>query len=176
MFRSGQRRCRCPLDSTSKSLLREAVEQAVAAGRDEIGLAAAAGHVGRVPGFQIGRGLGGAVDMAEHGAAEGAARPVVAGQVEIRREHPAVRRRAGHGVMLVRLHADAVDHGAFLGERRLARDLVVGAVEIVGARGVSRRQSFFPRWRRPVGQEKWPSSNFWTSSNLNTCHGRQRDR
>jgi len=42
----------------SKSLLREAVEQAVAAGRDEIGLAAAAGHVGRVPGLQIGRGLG----------------------------------------------------------------------------------------------------------------------
>jgi hypothetical protein len=49
MFRSGQRRSRCPLDCMSKSLLREAVEQAVAAGRDEIGLAAAARHVGRVP-------------------------------------------------------------------------------------------------------------------------------
>jgi len=34
---------------------------------------------------------------------------------------------------------------------------------------LSRHRSFFPRWRGPVGQEKWPSGNFWTSFNLNSA-------
>jgi hypothetical protein len=66
----GRRQSRCPIDFIPKPLLREAVEQAVAAGRNQIGLSAAAGHVGRVPGLQICRGLGRADDVAEQARTE----------------------------------------------------------------------------------------------------------
>jgi len=67
----------------AEPLLPEAVEQPVAAGGDEIRLAAAARHVGRDPGrIVLGRRrIALAIDVAEHGAAERAAGPVVAGQV-----------------------------------------------------------------------------------------------
>src|SRR5206468_6470307 len=71
------------------ALLREAVEQAVAPGRDQVGLTAAARHVRRVPRFDERRHDGAiAVDVADHGAPEGAARPIAAGQVHVRRERP----------------------------------------------------------------------------------------
>ena len=62
------------------SLLREAIEQAVAAGGDEVRLGAAARLMRCVPGA-LGFSVGAAplVDMAEHRLAEFAARPVAAG-------------------------------------------------------------------------------------------------
>src|SRR4051794_6547574 len=65
-------------------LLCVAVEQAAAAGGDEVGLRTAARHMRGDPGLLV-DGVGDAftVGVAQHGAAEGAARPVVAGQVEV---------------------------------------------------------------------------------------------
>src|SRR5216683_3843864 len=36
-------------------------------------------------------------------------------------------------------------------------------------------QAILTLWRRPIGQEKRPSSSCWTSSIRNTCDGRRRD-
>src|SRR5205807_2756473 len=82
---------------TPTALLGEAVEQAVAAGGDQIGLAATPRHVGRVP---RGVAAAGTIVMTEHGAAEGAARPIVAGEIEILRPSPALRSRVGQHVVL----------------------------------------------------------------------------
>src|SRR5215470_1914924 len=75
-------------------LLREAVVQAVSTSGDQVGLAAAARHVRRHPGLLIdGVGNAFAIDVTEHGAAEGAAGPVVAGQVEVAGERFTVQVR-----------------------------------------------------------------------------------
>src|SRR6266852_6017315 len=114
------------------ALLREAVEQAVAAGGDQIILAAGAGHMRRVPRPHLIAFVGAApVDVPQHGLAEGAARVVVAGQVEVGRKRVAFRRRAGNGVMPVGRHAEAGHHLPTLGERGLQAELVAGAVEVV---------------------------------------------
>src|SRR5260370_37760229 len=110
-------------------LLREAVEQAVAAGGDEVGLAAAAGLVRRGPGaLEFVVGAAAAVDVAEFGLAEFAARPVVAGQVHVAGERSAVGLRAGQGVVIGRRIAETRNPGAALGERVVGGELVVGAV------------------------------------------------
>src|SRR4030088_2278886 len=68
----------------------EAIEQAVAAGSDEVRLAAAPRYVRGVPG---GVAAAGSIVMAEHGDADCAARPVVAGEIQILRPSLAVRGR-----------------------------------------------------------------------------------
>src|SRR5262249_31210267 len=86
-----------------RALLREAVEQAAAAGSDEAGLRAVARHVRRDGGVLVHRvGDAFAVAVAEHGAAEVAARPVIAGEVHVRRERAAFEGRAGQHVVLIR--------------------------------------------------------------------------
>src|ERR1700724_2883820 len=83
-------------------LLREAVEQAVAAGGDEVGLAAAARLVRGVPGtLEFVVGAAAAVDMAERGLAELTAHPVVAGHVDVAGIRGAVGLRTGQGVVPV---------------------------------------------------------------------------
>src|SRR5215472_18355037 len=70
----------------------EAVEQAVAAGRDQIGLGAAARHVGGVPGLLVDRIVEAApVDVADDGRAVLAAVPIVAGQVDVVRQRAALQ-------------------------------------------------------------------------------------
>src|SRR5712691_8141 len=70
----------------------EAVEQSIAAGGAQVVLAAGARHVSRVPGPRVDVVLQSrAVGVAERRAAEGvAARPIVAGQVDVRRPRPAI--------------------------------------------------------------------------------------
>src|SRR5262249_58224287 len=77
----------------TKRTLRETIEQAVTSGRYQVGLTAAARHVRRVPGLDE-RGDHDAipVDVTEHGAPGGAAGPIAAGQVHVRRKRPALRR------------------------------------------------------------------------------------
>src|SRR5215470_4872321 len=97
-------------------LLREAVEQAVAAGGDEVGLAAAAGLVGGVPGaLVLVVGTAAAVHMADQGLAELAAHPVVARQVHVAGKCSAVGLRAGQHVVIVRRIAEARNPRAALG-------------------------------------------------------------
>src|SRR5205085_8310547 len=93
---------------------------------------AAARHVRGVPGFRedIVRETP-PVAVTDDRAAEGAAGPVVAGQVEVSGKRATVHLRAGDDVVVVRREADAGHHGAALGERRLHRELVVVAVEIL---------------------------------------------
>src|ERR1700704_5898629 len=96
-------RCRYDIFSSSVLLLREAVEQSVAAGRDEVGLAATARHMGCVPGHRIlrlGR-ISFPINVAKHGAAERAAGPVVAGQIHIAWESAALHVGARHHVVHV---------------------------------------------------------------------------
>ena len=129
------------------ALLREAVEQAVAAGGDEVRLAAAARHMRRVPGRVVlgRRRIALAVHVTEHGAAERAARPVVAGQVEIARERFPFHVRTGHDVVHVGRLAPHLDGLAFLVDRGGAADLVVGAVQIGDAGGNHRALGILPR-------------------------------
>src|SRR5437764_10946935 len=81
------------------SVRREAIEQAVAAGAAQVGLAAAAVVAARgmrgVPGFRLdGVGQAFAVDVAEHGGAAAAAGPVAAGAVLAGAEGGTVHLRA----------------------------------------------------------------------------------
>ena len=69
--------------------------------------------------------------MAEHGGADGAARPITAGHVITSREGSAVRLRAGEDVVHVRLVAARVDGLALLAEAVFLADFVVVAVQIV---------------------------------------------
>src|SRR5262249_31016780 len=85
---------------------RQAVEQAVASGASQIVLAAAAlgpaRGVRRIPRF--GRGVVArtpAVDVADHGRALGAARPVAAGSILAGRKRAPVRLRAGQNVVVI---------------------------------------------------------------------------
>src|SRR5258707_13398854 len=115
-------------------LRREALERAFAGGGDEVGLAAAAGLVRGVPGaLELVVGAAAAVDVAEFGLAEFAARPVVAGQVHVAGERSAVGLRAGQGVVIVRRIAETRNPGAALGERVVGGELVVGAVQVLDA-------------------------------------------
>ena len=113
-------------------LRRKTVEQAIAAGGDQIGLRAAAGHVRRVPGL-LECGIGDAlpVMVADERAAEGAARPIATGHVNVPRKCPAVHLRAGQHVVHVGRVAAALDDFALLRQRRLLIDLVVGAMQVV---------------------------------------------
>ena len=90
------------------SLRRKAVEQAIAAGRDEAFLRAVPRLVRRVPGVRL-RGIGeaGAVHVADLDLAEVAARIVGAAQVLVPRKRSPVRHRPGHDVMRVQDIADA---------------------------------------------------------------------
>src|SRR5580658_7987648 len=56
---------------------------------DDMPLVDVCNDVDRIPHDSRFAGVLGVRSMAEHGAAEGAARPVVAGQVQVRRERPA---------------------------------------------------------------------------------------
>src|SRR5712672_2416278 len=118
------------------SLLREAVEQAAAAGGDEIRLRTAARHMRRDPGLLV-HGVGDAftVGVAQHGAAEGAARPVVASQVEIARESLAFQVGARQHVMHVGRVAAQFNGIALFIHNIRAGDLVVVAVQIGDAGG-----------------------------------------
>src|SRR5689334_1384107 len=75
-----------------------------------------------------------AVDMADHGGALGAARPVLAGAILGSRERPAFRRRARQHVVTVRREADAGNDQAALTQRVVEAELVVVAMQIVEAR------------------------------------------
>src|SRR5262245_2095857 len=121
------------LESGSR-LLREAVEQTIAASGDQVRLAAGARHVRRIPGaLEHGVGPAAAIDMPDRGAAEGAARPVVAGEVHVAGPGGAVHLRAGQHVVPVRRHAEAGHHGAALGQGVLGAELVVVAVQVLDA-------------------------------------------
>src|SRR6185503_16248676 len=76
-----------------------------------------------------------AVDVAEHGRALRAARPVLAGAVFTSREGFAVGRRAGERVVPVRLFVPSVDDLALLTQRSLLGEIVLVAVQIVDALG-----------------------------------------
>src|SRR5919109_4019984 len=124
------------LPGLRRSVGREAVEQAVAAGALQRLLAAAAARgMRRVPGF------GGrivaqahAVVMADHRGPVAAAGPVAAGPVLAGRERGAVRLRAGQDVVPVGAVAAAVDLLAVLVERGALVE-VVGAVQLVDIGG-----------------------------------------
>src|SRR6266851_6958862 len=113
----------------------EAIEQAVASGAAQIGLAAtavgAAGGMRRIPRLRrivVAQAL--PVGVADDSGTLGAARPVVAGPVFTLRKCLAVRLRAGQRIVSVGSVAAAVDDIALFGEIRLLRQ-VVGAVELV---------------------------------------------
>src|ERR1041384_842061 len=127
----------------------EAVEQAVAAGRTQIGLAAAAlgavREVRRIPGMRRRRVVQArAVDMAEHSSALRAARPVLAGLVLARRKGAAVRHRAGQRVVLVGRIAAAIDDVALLGQRGLLCQIVL-AMQFVDILGDNDALGILPR-------------------------------
>src|SRR3954468_23498227 len=86
-----------------------------------------------------------AVDVAEHGRALGAARPVAAGAVFASRECAAFRGGAGQRIVPVRREADARDDEAPLGHRVVEAELVVGAVQIVDAGGDDGALEVLPR-------------------------------
>src|SRR6266436_7843141 len=118
---------------------REAIEQAVAAGAAEIGLAAAAvGAAGGMRGVPRLRRVVVAqafsVGVADHRGTLGAARPVVAAPVVTRRKRLAVGLRAGQRIVPVGGVADAIDDIALFGEGRLLGQ-VVGAMELVDVFG-----------------------------------------
>src|SRR5437764_860434 len=99
------------------ALLRKTIEQPVTAGGQEIGRAAAARHMGRAPGTLKDGILGaGPVDVTEHGAAEGAAGPVVAGQVHVSGKRPAFHVRPRERVVPVRREPDSGYDLASLGQ------------------------------------------------------------
>src|SRR6266700_3088184 len=110
--------------SDRRSVRREAIHQAVAAGGLQVGLRAAAIGAARgvrgIPGF---RGLVVAqaepVDMSEHGRTLRTACPVLAGAVVGACERGAVSLRSRQRVVAVRRVAKAVDDVALLGERGL---------------------------------------------------------
>src|SRR5262245_16354652 len=118
------------------SIRREAVEQAVAAGALQVGLAAAAIRpargVRRVPRFRrvvVAQPL--PVVMADHGGALPALGPVAAGTILARRQRTAIGLRTRQDVMSVGRLGASVDRFALLAQRRLLVDLVVGAVQVV---------------------------------------------
>src|SRR5215510_12716923 len=121
------------LESGSR-LLREAVEQTIAAGGDQVRLAASARHVRRIPGaLEHGVRPAATIDMPHRGAAEGAARPVVAGQIHVAGPGGAIHLRAGQHVVPVRRHAEAGHRGATFRQRVFDTELVVVAVQILDA-------------------------------------------
>src|SRR4051812_477340 len=118
---------------------REAVEQAVAAGALQVGLAAAAvgptGRMRRIPGFH-GRAFVEAlpVMVPDDRRSCSALGPVAAGLVLAGGEGGAVRLRAGQDVMPVRRVAAAADHVALFAERSLLGEVVL-AMQTVDAFG-----------------------------------------
>src|SRR5690348_1969966 len=118
----------------SRSLIdREAIEQAVAARRAQVGLRAAAvlpargmRRVPRTSDLVVGQTF--AVSMAEHGGSLRAARPILAGVVLAVRKSGAVRLRTRQHVMAVGLVAAAIVDLALFRERRLFGEMV-GAVQ-----------------------------------------------
>src|SRR5206468_3359170 len=112
-----------PAPTTCDLVRREAVEVAGAARADQIGLAAAAAGMRRVPRAVVAALL---VRVAELGAAYavGVARPVAAGVVHAVGIGSAVGLRAGENIVLVRRIADAVGDGALVVERNLLAERV----------------------------------------------------
>src|SRR4029453_9351177 len=114
----------------------EAVEQPIAASAAQIGLATAAvwpaRRMRRIP--RLRRRLlvrPHAIVVADHGRPLGTLRPVAAGPVLAGWKRAAVRRGASQDVVPIGRVAAAVDHLAFLVERRLLGEIVV-AVQLVG--------------------------------------------
>src|SRR5262249_19706217 len=135
----------------SASLLgSEAIEQPVTAGAAQVALAASALRsargMRRVPRPRrrvVAQPL--AIDMADHGRALGAARPVLAGAILGGRERAAFRGRAGQHVVTVRCEAHARDGEAALADRVVEAELVVVAVQIVDAGCNDRAFEVLPR-------------------------------
>src|SRR5215468_1990452 len=90
-------------------------------------------------------GEAGAVGMAEHRLAEFAARPIVAGHVDVAREGAPLAIGAGQSIVPNGGVADASDDGAALGKRAVAAELVVGAVEITDVLGDDDALRVLPR-------------------------------
>src|SRR5258708_21985472 len=118
--------------ANTSSVRSEAVQQAGAAGADQILLAAAAlrsaRRMRRIPGTHRRRGSTGAVGMSEHRRALRAACPVLAGIVLTRRECGAIWPRSRQHVMAVWRVAQALFVLAPLLQRRLVGEVLV-AVE-----------------------------------------------
>ena len=113
---------------------REAVQQTVAAGADQVLLAATAigplRRMRRIPGFdrRIGR-RSVEVGMSEHRRPLGTRRPVLAGAIVGWGERSAVRLRPRENIVPVRLVSEAIDEVALFGQRRLLVD-IVAAVQL----------------------------------------------
>jgi hypothetical protein len=89
-------------------LLRKAVEQPVTASRDKVGLAAAARLMRGIPGArELIIGEASSVNMTKHRFAEFAARPVVAGHVDIARKSAPIAIGARQGIVPIGSKADA---------------------------------------------------------------------
>src|SRR5262249_12502583 len=118
-----------------------------AAGRHQVGLAAPARLVRRIPGHVElrRRRIALAIGVAEHGLAELAAGPVVAGQVEVARKRLTLHVGAGQDVVMIGLLAAYLDAMAILAEDRLLVDLVVGAVQVGNAGGDDHALGVLPR-------------------------------
>src|SRR5690606_8230473 len=113
-----------PADARLLQADAEAVEVAVAAGPDEVLLAAPTAAVRRVPGGRV-VAAALAVDVPHEGAPFAVARPVAAGGVLVARCRGAVGEGTGEDVVLVRVVPAAVDLLALLGERRLLVEVVL---------------------------------------------------
>src|SRR6266850_6029930 len=130
----------------------EAVEQPIAAGAAQIGLATAAvwpaRRMRRIPRLRW-RFLvqSRAVVVADHGRPLGALRPVAAGPVLAGWKRAAVRRGAGKHIVPIGRVAAAVDHLAFLVERCLLGEIVV-AVQFVDILGDDDALAVLP-WAAP---------------------------
>jgi len=143
--RDRSRRARWRRHSRRRKLHCKAVEQAVATSGDEVGLAAAARHVCRVPRLRQVIRLGVPVYVSQHSRAEGAAGPVVAGQVQVGRPRAAIGLRACQCVVPVRRHADPGDHVAAFRERGLLVEIVVRTVQFVDILGDHDALGVLPR-------------------------------
>src|SRR5205085_7968872 len=114
----------------------EAVEQACAARRLELVLAAAARAVRRIPRLHVPGVLQtGAIVMADDRGALAALGPVAAGGVATGGREPAVRIGAGQDVMLVGRVAASLDRVALLAQGRLLVDVDLVGVQLVDVGG-----------------------------------------
>src|SRR6516225_7627487 len=129
------------LPVSSITLIRgKTIEQAGAAGALEVRLAAtafrSAGRVRGIPRPALDSVLNALpVDVAEHGGALGAARPVLACAVLAGREGAAFHGRTGEGVVLIWRVAAPFDHVALFGQRGLLGEIVGQAVQFVHVLG-----------------------------------------
>src|SRR6185437_10555059 len=122
--------------SPARLLRSKTIEQAVAAGAAQVILAATAvgtaRRMRRIPRMRrwiIAQAE--AVNVSEHGAALGAARPVFSRTILTVREDAAVRFRARQCIVTGRCNTDTGDPAAVLGQRCVHGELIVIAVQII---------------------------------------------